>query len=363
MFKKITFLLCLTFVVACSPKKDTYLQDLDFIYNVVLENHPGIYNKEDPNFINNLKTSYALAKSKIQQSSGEDGISQKAVINDFAQSFNDTHLWVYWFDNIQKKKNFIDTKIFITKFSKDVTWIAIPSFDLSLNQEKEFTKIIKNISELKAPQYIIFDLRKNLGGNSEYGSQIVDALFGVEYANQKRCFYNQNVYVDWRASQGNIKHISSLLEKYPKSNWLKTIEYGLQKTVQEKQNFYREHAYGTCNADKSTNSFSKHPELKVIIIIESVNVSAALDFIDELKMMTKNVTLIGQKTKADRLYMEVRSVTLPSEAGNFNFPIKVYRNRVRGDNEPYSPNIEFKDIDNTTALQNFILKKINRSEL
>lgn len=169
--------------------------------------------------------------------------------------------------------------------------------------------------------------------------------------------------MDWRVSNGNLAHISSLLEKYPKSNWLKTIEYGLQKSVQEKKDFYRERASGICNADKSTNSLSKHPELKVIIIIESVNVSAALDFIDELKMMTKNVTLIGQKTKADRLYMEVRSITLPNEVGKLNFPIKVYRNRMRGDNEPYSPNIEFKDVDNTTALQNFILEKINRSEL
>jgi hypothetical protein len=38
--------------------------------------------------------------------------------------------------------------------------------------------------------------------------------------------------------------------------------------------------------------------------------------------------------------MEVRTVDLPSGLGTFSYPIKVYRNRSRGDNVPYMPNIE-----------------------
>ena len=79
--------------------------------------------------------------------------------------------------------------------------------------------------------------------------------------------------------------------------------------------------------------------------------------------MTKNIVLIGQKTKADRLYMEVRSLTLPSGSGNFFFPIKVYRNRLRLDNEHYIPDIEFNNINNTPSLQSFILEKIKKKEL
>jgi hypothetical protein len=63
------------------------------------------------------------------------------------------------------------------------------------------------------------------------------------------------------------------------------------------------------------------------------------------------------------VYMEVRSLPLPSGSGNFSFPIKVYRNRPRLDNEPYSPNIEFKDVHNTAALQSFIIEKIKMGEL
>jgi predicted mannosyl-3-phosphoglycerate phosphatase (HAD superfamily) len=132
--------------------------------------------------------------------------------------------------------------------------------------------------------------------------------------------------------------------------------------LQQGKIFYRELSSEVCTSQKDT-VFVQKLGLKVIIITESVNVSAALDFIDELKIMTKNVILIGQKTKADRLYMEVRSVNLPSETGQFIFPIKVYRNRMRGDNKPYIHNIEFADIHNTAFLQSIILKKIKSKKL
>lgn len=52
--------------------------------------------------------------------------------------------------------------------------------------------------------------------------------------------------------------------------------------------------------------------------------------------MTQNVILIGKTTKADRLYMELRTVELPSKLGIFSFPIKD-RNRNRGDNIQHIP--------------------------
>ncbi len=79
--------------------------------------------------------------------------------------------------------------------------------------------------------------------------------------------------------------------------------------------------------------------------------------------MTKKVMLIGQQTKADRVYMEVRSLPLPSGSSTFSFPIKVYRNRPRLDNEFYVPNIEFNNVGNTPALKSFILEKIKKVNL
>ena len=68
---------------------------------------------------------------------------------------------------------------------------------------------------------------------------------------------------------------------------------------------------------------------------------------------------MAKKTRGDRLYMELRSSALPSKLGKFGFPIKVYRNRYRGDNESYMPDILYDgDIANTARLQSFILDEI-----
>ena len=104
MFKQLTFLLM--FITSCTIKTDNNnLRDLDFIYNSILENHPGIYNEEDPNFHKNLKNSYAVIKAKIKKSRSSS--NSKKAINDIVRSFNDTHLWIRWFDNAIRKQNLI----------------------------------------------------------------------------------------------------------------------------------------------------------------------------------------------------------------------------------------------------------------
>ncbi len=340
-------------------------RDLHFIYKAIVENHPGIYNEEDPNFKKDLENSYTTAKLSIKKSLSDS--NSKIIISDFIKSFNDTHLSIHWFNN-SSKKNDTDTKNFsILEPSKEVAWITLPTFSLSTKQEKDFINIIKKLEELRTKKYIIFDLRKNQGGSSNYGSQIVDTLFGKEYTRPKKCLKNKKEFVDWRVSDGNLAHISHLLIQSstslilsPISQWLKNIKKGLEQSLERGDYFYREHSDETCGSIKSVNSKFN---FKVVVITDSCNVSAALGFIDELKIVTEKIVLIGQKTKADRLYMEVRSLPLPSGLGNFFFPIKVYRNRLRLDNESYIPNIEFKNIQDTSALESFILKKIDIGEL
>ena len=53
--------------------------------------------------------------------------------------------------------------------------------------------------------------------------------------------------------------------------------------------------------------------------------------------------------------MEQRTVPLPSGLGDFSFPIKVYRNRIRQDNQPYNPDIEV-DTQDTENLELMIKK-------
>lgn len=353
--KKLFFLLfSVLTILSCASQNDDALKDLAFVRSTILENHPGVYNHQDPDFCSKLEIAYAQAQSIIAGTK-EPEASHKALTC-FTQSFNDPHLWVHWTNKSATQLPQSPKKITFSIFPHNVAWIEIPTFALRTEELNHFEECLDHIAILREKNQIVFDLRGNQGGNSDYGSQIIDALFSEKYAQQQRNAHNSKMYVDWRASQGNVAHIASFLKRNPTNDWLQKIAAGLQQSLAQGHIFYTE----TCAHAASTGKYQSTAatSAEIIIVTDSVNVSAALDFIDELKMMSQQVTLVGQKTKADRLYMEVRSLPLPSGLGSFSFPIKVYRNRPRLDNQPYYPDIEFTDIANTKALECFILEKI-----
>lgn len=68
------------------------------------------------------------------------------------------------------------------------------------------------------------------------------------------------------------------------------------------------------------------------------------------------MTHVGLPTYADSVYMELRQIELPSGIARMGTPIKVYRNRPRGNNQPYVPTHRFAgNILDTPALETWIL--------
>lgn len=315
----------------------------------IIKNHPGINNASDPSFKDDLKKAYSKAKNASTSMSVSNPDQIKTVISAFAKSFNDTHLWVSWKDTAQNTSRKLQSQNFtIEHVNPKVVWITLPTFDLKSNQKKDFEHILQQLPNLKNKDVIVFDLRCNQGGNSEYGDQIIDHLFGSNYAKQQRHIANKNISVDWRASPGNLSHVRELHARY-KSEWMKNVADGIEESIKLHKPYYHEMAENTAELKQTASTHDI--TAKIIVIIDSLNVSAALDFIDSLKTMNHPLTLIGKKTKADRHYMEVRSVDLPSGLGTFSYPIKVYRNRPRGDNVPYVPDIECNVTDAQKLLE------------
>lgn len=296
MTQGLLLILCALTLASCVTKQNIHTKDLDFIYYQILENHPGTYNAEDSNFLSNLNNAYASSKAKIDQY--KDIKKVQKAITEFVDSFEDTHLQVRWVDGHSRKKTDTTRKFCISALADDIVWVTLPTFQITADQSKDFERLLRDIATLQAKKYIIFDLRGNQGGNSDYGSQVIDALFGAECADHKRCLYNKNVYVDWRASPDNLSHISSLITKFPDNQWLQKIERGLESSLKYGHKLYRESFAKLCTPKPHPNKI-----MKIIVITDATNVSAALDFIDELRMMPTNIILIGQKTKADRLWV------------------------------------------------------------
>ncbi len=77
---------------------------------------------------------------------------------------------------------------------------------------------------------------------------------------------------------------------------------------------------------------------RVFFLTDAWCASACLGFAD-LVLAIDGVTHIGAETSADAIYIDNRSVALPSEQGRFGFSMKVYRGRVRGHNVSYVPDL------------------------
>lgn len=318
--------------------------DLNFIYNQILENHPGIYNESDPEFKNNLVEEYLKANRSLMNA---DNLEQKKfILNHFVKSFNDNHLRINWkinpfkLDFVNTPRTEEDIEFKFKNINYNTAWIELPSFDIYKKHEYQFNLFLSKLSNLKDKDIIIFDLRHNQGGNSSYGTRIVEHLFGQECTTYKKQSFS-NMYVDWRVSSENIKYLETLYKNHA-DKWILKVLYGMQESLKTNKNYYPEILYTSPSLKPSI--CEKLSQTTIVIIIDHNNFSAALDFIDELKIMSQHIYFIGEKTRADRLYMESKTVELPSGDGNFTLPIKVYRNRKRLDNAPYYPDIPYNPV-------------------
>jgi len=77
---------------------------------------------------------------------------------------------------------------------------------------------------------------------------------------------------------------------------------------------------------------------KVYFLTDNACGSACLDFADIVRRMP-GVIHIGLPTYADSVYMEANGRLLPSGLATLQYPMKVYRNRLRKNNEFYVPQI------------------------
>lgn len=97
----------------------------------------------------------------------------------------------------------------------------------------------------------------------------------------------------------------------------------------------------------------------VAVVTDGNCASACLDFVDQVRLIPGAVQL-GHTTASDTVYLEQAPVTLPS--GNLLFmPMKVWRNRVRGDGESLVPDIALNvDMDNDDAVRSAALAALRQ---
>ena len=207
---------------------------------------------------------------------------------------------------------------------------------------------------LAAAPRIVLDLRGNNGGSSDWSAQIAAILWGQ----QRIEALPGATGVDWRASAGNVKTLSDFRDHVRDApgtsdamkRWIDATVNGVTAAHDRGEPLWR---FTDPEPAKTPGKPPAPPAGPVYFITDSGCASACLDAADLWKGL--GAIQVGQETSADTLYMDVRQDKLPSGLARIAVPMKVYRGRERGSNEPLHPVHPYPgDLRDTGALAEWI---------
>lgn len=257
----------------------------------------------------------------------------------------------------------------VQQLSAGTYWVALPEFAPNREQEEQLKAVIAQMDKLRDAELIVFDIRGNRGGNSQWGTDVLAGLFGKPYMRQLLAGRGDG-YAEWRVSQGNLDYVGN--DIVPKARrqfgadsdnamrWANLHER-MSKALSRGEPFVRQtevKAVATAEPAAALPKAMPLARARIALVTDAGCGSSCLDFADEVLTLPGAVHL-GETTFVDTLYMDVRRVRLPSGLGHFMVPQKVYRGRLRGDSEAYTPSLPFDGpIGDTPRVQAWVLQQL-----
>jgi hypothetical protein len=247
----------------------------------------------------------------------------------------------------------------VRPFGSDGLWVSIPRF-AGPDTLPQLEKLVADAPSWRRASRIVFDLRGNDGGDSAWGTRILEALYGKAYVEQvvEPKVDPPREYVEWRASKGNLEYLGTLVARLAKeagpgsdeTREFDGVRRQMREAVGTKQSLVPERS-----SPPGRRARLESPvHARVLVVTDGRCASACLDFVDELLVLPESHQL-GWPTSADSTYLELRPIPLPGGHAQLLLAMKVYRNRLRGDNEPYTPFYRFHgEIADTPALEQFV---------
>lgn len=222
-------------------------------------------------------------------------------------------------------------------------WIAAASFDADEDADalNALLRALDEAGRVGEARHVVLDLRGNGGGSSHWSREIArrlwgDAALAALPATESR--------VDWRVAAANleaIREFGGMLRAQPEPDaellrWVEVIDRGMSEALARGDDLWRH----PVDAQKPAAHVDPRPralaaEAPVYVLADAGCASACLDALD--LWLPLGAIHVGGETSADTVYMDIRQQPLPSGLATASIPMKVYRGRSRGHNEPYRP--------------------------
>ena len=258
----------------------------------------------------------------------------------------------------------MDNKATITEISAGNFWVRLPEFAPNADQVTQLKQLTARMPQLRNAALVVFDIRGNHGGDSQWGADVLAALFGEPYM-QQLMGQKSHGHAEWRISKGNLSYLEqdilprSQRQFGPDSDNAKRwadLARRMAEALARKETLINQTAIK--EAASAPPAAAPLSQAKVALVTDYGCASSCLDFADKVLALPGAVHL-GQTTAADTVYMEVRGLPLPSGLGRFVVSQKVYRGRARGHNEPYVPKAKFDGpISDTPRVQAWVMQQL-----
>ena len=238
-------------------------------------------------------------------------------------------------------------------------WIRAANFSLGHDDATALDAMLRQLRELRGVERIVFDSRGNGGGSSAIGDQIFEAATGgleIDLAGAEQL---PRTHAQWRVSDIALataaQHAKASVEIYGRACDLAARARDFLarlKAARAAGQEWLDQPIGPLVT--RTEAARRHAHLRrfagpVALITDARCASACLDFADLVRQVP-GALHVGRTTAFDTVYIDIGFATMPS--GNRLFmPLKVWRNRIRGNNEALVPDVPFDgDIDDDATV-------------
>jgi hypothetical protein len=322
--------------------------DLKFIEDTLIKNAAFAANRQDTQAQHWLKIGRHKANKKALKV--KDRAGYIAVLNYYLDGFAIDHLSVTMLEEAPSGHKKIErSKVAVVKFLDKGVWISIPSFNPDEQQRKIFTQIFQNLKKYRKAPFIIFDLRGNGGGDTNWERPILRNLYGDTFIKSlgKNHSYNELWVKKIRLSSDNLQNLKTIM---PKS------EFSLFKAAFDKGDTFFTKTWDIFNETKNlySNKDIVQEPAKVYLLTDKKCGSTCWLFVREMRQMPK-VEQIGEMTQAQSLYSQARFVTLPSNLAKLYFPMQQRVSPTEHINKPFIPKYKYNGIpENEDELKEWV---------
>ena len=249
-------------------------------------------------------------------------------------------------------------------------WLRAGNFQPNAEQNAALEQLIETLRKAPTARRIVFDARRNNGGDSGIGQRLFMATTGGLEIDDFRPGEVATTSAWWRVSDiaidGMVQREAIVKQRGGDDSTLQVVKQLHQALVaaQAGGDDWVHQPGGdyprlTREDMAARKAHLNRPVEKVALLTDATCVSACLDFADMIRSVPGSVH-IGQTTGADTVYLDIGRVPLPS--GNvLILPLKVWRNRPRGNNETLVPDVPLSfDQGSEDAVRRAVMQVLDR---